>query len=221
MHRTPLRRASLAAAALAAAALLAGAPSAGKAASDPPPAAPSPYQNVNPALRHAPGYRPPADPESLSLVLGRRLNAPVVNDRFIGGARTLDDLGRAVCRALHHASRESLQALVVTKQEFQRILWREFPNSRPVTGLTADDGWASLAMQNAGGIGRAVGDWGGRHLAFVRWERRDTVSAFTNFRLHNGLVLVARDEHGAEHRLDVVRAAAERKGRYKLFAMKD
>jgi hypothetical protein len=182
---------------------------------------PSPYRDVNPALRNAPGYHPPADPESLALVIGRRLDAPLVRDPFIGGTRTMDDLGRAVCRALRNASHDSLQGLQVSKQEFQRVLWREFPNSRPITGITPDQAWFGLDLQNRGGTSRALAAWGGQHLTFVRWARRDTVAVFRNFKIHNGLALVVKDEQGTEQALDIVRAVAERKGRFKLFAMRD
>lgn len=180
-----------------------------------------PSATVNPALKNAPGYHPPADPESMSVVLGRRINAPVVQTPFAGGTRTLDDLGRAVCRAIHFSSADSLRDLCVTEGEFGRILWREFPQSRPITGLRAEDAWLLLENRNHGGIARALQDHGGRHLRFARWERRDTIAVYRNFRLHERLTLVVLNEDGEEERLDVVRAVAERKGRFKLYSLKD
>src|SRR5213593_658117 len=60
------------------------------------------------SVRDSPGWYPNVDPESMSVVIGRRTNAPPVGKRFQGGARSLDDLGRMVCRALHHDSADSL-----------------------------------------------------------------------------------------------------------------
>jgi hypothetical protein len=187
----------------------------------PPPPTSSPMGTVNPVLLNAPAYRPPADPESMSVVIGRRLGAPRVKESFTGGTRSLDDLGRAVCHAIHHSDRDSLVALCVTDREFSKIMWREFPQSRPITGLQWDDAYFVLDRRNGGGAGRAIQMHGGTHLRFVRWERTDTTAVYRNFRLHNGLVLVALDENGQETRLDVVRAAAERGGRFKLYALKD
>jgi hypothetical protein len=176
---------------------------------------------VNPLIRSAPGYFPPDDPESKSVVLGRRENAPLVKMRFTGGTSSLEALGRAVCRALSEAERNALGGLCITREEFAGILWREFPQSRPVTGLTADDGWFLLERRNWGGIARAMGESGGRSLRFVRWERGAAPTRYKNFKLHNDLVLVVEDEGGSEQRLDVVRTVAERKGAFKLYSLKD
>jgi hypothetical protein len=133
----------------------------------------------------------------------------------------MEALGRAILWALHHADRDSLRRLCVDEGEFARILWREFPQSRPATGLRWEDAYYLLFQRNLGGISRAIGEHGGRPLQFVRWDRADTVARYRNFRMHNGLALVVRDENGAEERLDLVRAAVERKGRYKLYALRD
>ena len=76
------------------------------------PAAPRPIQNL-------PGYRPLVDPESMSVVIGRRVNAPLVRKAFVGSARGWDALGRAVCRALHHSNRDSLLQLCIRDDEFR------------------------------------------------------------------------------------------------------
>jgi len=169
-----------------------------------------PTATVNPMLKSAPGYHPPADPESMSVQIGRRLNAPAVKAPF-----------RAVCWALHHSNRDSLVRLCVTAEEFDRIMWREFPQSRPATGLKAEDAWLLLDNRNIGGISRALQDHAGRHVRFVRWERGDEVAAYRNFTLQHKLTLVVLNEQGVEERLDVVRSVAERRGVYKLYSMKD
>jgi len=47
------------------------------------------------SVRDSPGWYPSVDPESMSVVAGRRLNAPRVSTPFHGGARSLDDLPQA------------------------------------------------------------------------------------------------------------------------------
>lgn len=181
----------------------------------------TPSDRVSPALKSAPGYYPPADPESMSVIVGRRVNAPLVSQRFSGGARSMDELGRMICHALHHSSRDSLQELCVTEEEFSVILWPEFPQSRPITGLRAADAWLNLNAQHQGALSRSLGDWAGQDLQYVRWVRRDTIGVYNNFKLHRGLALVAKDENGEEVEVDLVRMAAERKGRFKLYSLKD
>jgi hypothetical protein len=186
-----------------------------------PPGLSGPSASVNPMLLNSPGYVPPSDPESLSVVVGRRLNAPLVSMPFSGGRAGIDELGRAICQGLHHEDRDFLHRLCVREDEFTGIMWREFPQSRPATGATAGEAWYLLGQRNHGGISRALGDYAGQDLRFVRWERADTIAVYRNFRLHNGLTMVVTDERGAEQRLDVVRSIAERKGVFKLYSLHD
>ena len=173
------------------------------------------------SIKDSPGYVPLVDPEASSVVLGRRLNAPPVSARFDGGAKSLDELGRAVLWALHHSDGDSLRRLCVSRREFEEVMWREFPESRPATGLTADDAWATLDRRFLAGVGGAVHEYGGRPLQFKRVEVYQSVRNYKNFRLHNGLVIIATNERGEEERLLFVRAAAERKGRFKIQSTAD
>ena len=177
------------------------------------------------SVRDAPGYYASTDPESLSEVTGRRTNAPAVKMPFTGGARSLDDLGRAVCAALHRSDGDSLYRLCITEDEFREILWREFPQSRPATGLTWLDGWKILFARLHAGRAHAMRDYGGHYWQFLRFESAPTgrppVMAYRNFKLHQGLVLVVKDDEGAIQRWTWLRAVAERKGRFKLYSTDD
>ena len=155
------------------------------------------------------------------MAIGRRLNAPVVGMRFSDGAKSLDDLGRQICWAVHHTSADSIRRLCITRAEFAEIMWREFPQSRPVTGLQVDDAWIYLEARLRGGVSRLLDELGGQHVTFLRWERADTTAVYKNFRLHNGLRLVVSDEQGRERVVDGIRAVAERKGVFKIQSMKD
>jgi len=173
------------------------------------------------SVRDSPGWYPNVDPESMSVVIGRRTNAPRVSQRFRGGARSLDDLGRQVCRALHHETADSMLALCVTADEFRAILWREFPQSRPATGLTWQDAWSALSMRLHGGTRSAVQDHGGHYFEFLRFDQSDTTARYRNFTLHNGLILVARNDQGEIERFDWLRSVAERKGVFKIYSVRD
>jgi len=179
----------------------------------PPPRAPS--------TRDSPGWYPSVDPESASVRTGRRVGAPLVAMPLRGGAKSLDELGRTVCRLLSHEDRDSLLALCVTDSEFREILWREFPQSRPATGLQWEDGWRVLGMRLQSGCSDAIGEFGGHYWQFLRFERADSTTRYRNFRLHNGLVLVARNERGVVERHGWLRSAVERKGRFKIYSVRD
>ena len=96
------------------------------------------------SVRDTPGYKPLFDPESSAVTLGRRVNAPLVRRPFKGGEASMELLGRAVLRQLHRNKTDSLMTYCVTDTEFKEILWPEFPQSRPVTGIQWADAWRIL-----------------------------------------------------------------------------
>ena len=185
----------------------------------PAPAAP-PSRTGRSPLEHSPGYFPPADPESASVRLGRR-EAPEVADLFQGGAASMEGFGRAVVAALNARDEAALHALRVTQGEFETILWREFPESRPITNITADDAWSMSEPRSRAGANRAMGIHGGRRLRFQTIEAA-RVQPFTNFLLHRDVVIVAVDEATGEvHRMTLAPSVAERKGRFKALLYHD
>jgi hypothetical protein len=168
-----------------------------------------------------PGYVAPNDPESSSVRIGRRVNAKLVSMPFTGGARSLEELGRMVCHALDHEMADSLFSLTIQQDEFRYILWPEFPMSRPATGITWQDGWLFLYGRLHQGSAIAIREHGGHAYQFVRFDRSDSTTHYKNFKLHNGLILVARDESGNTQQFTWLRSVAERKGRFKIYSMSD
>jgi len=187
---------------------------AGAASTSPPPA------SHVPSVKDSPGYVPLFDPESTAEKLGRRTNAPVVSKPFRGGAQSLDALGRTVCRALHQGRKDSLMALCVTDDEFRDILWPEFPQSRPATGLQWEDAWPILYARLNAGNSHAVRDWGGHQYEFKSLTA-DSIGQYKNFKLYSRLTLVAKDDEGTVHRWTWLRSVAARKGRYKIYSTED
>jgi hypothetical protein len=183
-------------------------------------AAAAPAATATKPVRNLEGWYPPADPESASVRLGRR-DAPAVTLPLTGGRRSLEALAEAVLAGVSAGSPDDLLALCLDKAEFETILWPEFPESRPATGLLPMDGWRTLSNRLTSGSRGAVSDWGGATWKLVRVETTAGVRAYRNFRLHRGIVLVARNEEGEERRFDFVRTVVERKGVFKLYSMRD
>jgi hypothetical protein len=171
-------------------------------------------------LERAPGYIPPADPESASVRLGRR-DAKPVDDEFSGGAASLDDFGRQVADALNALDERALHRLRVTRGEFERILWPEFPESRPITRITAEDAWSFSEPRSLTAASRTIGLHGGKHLRFDRVEWTG-MQSFTNFDLYRGVTIVATDETSGEpHRIPLAPSVASRHGRFKALLFRD
>jgi len=198
--------------------MLAASVSAAQGSAAPAPKAAVPRRLVS--VKDSPGFVPLVDPESMSVKIGRRLNAPVVSQPFLGGTRSMDELGRTVVRHLNRSAPDSLLALCVSESEFRNILWREFPQSRPVTHLEWIDGWRALYIRHRGGVTGAIRDKGDHYYEYVRTESRDTTAIYRNFRLHNAIVLVVK-VNGQEQELRWLRSIAERKGRFKIYSTGD
>ena len=173
------------------------------------------------SVRDSPGYVPLVDPDSMADKLGRRPNAPYVHETFTGGGTSLEGLARLVCRALHQDDPDSMAALCVNSAEFRTILWPEFPQSRPATGLHWDDGWTILYGRLNGGCVSSTREYGSHYYTFLRIERTAKTVAYKNFKLHNGITIVAKDDEGAIQRFTFIRSIAERKGRFKIYSMAD
>ena len=172
------------------------------------------------SLKNSPDYWRPHDPESLSVVLGRRPNAPLVKMRFMNGGQSLDDLGRRVCRALHRPDYDSLWTLCIADSEFRVILWPEFPQSRPATGLKWQDAWLFQLARLHAGCSHAVRDHGGHVYEFVGFIS-DSVAHYKNFTLYSRVQMNVRNDENQAQTWTWIKAIAERKGRFKIYSTED
>jgi hypothetical protein len=171
-------------------------------------------------LERSPGYSPPADPESMSVVTGRR-EAPEVSLELTGGAPSPDGLARSILTALHARDESALQALAVTRNEFEILCWPEFPESRPVTHIAAEDAWYFSTNASRAGVGRMVSLYGGRDLELLRVESEGTFP-YRNFARQYGMALLVKDR-GTGEILRIASAPSwiERHGRFKILIFKD
>ena len=67
----------------------------------------------------------------------------------------------------------------------------------------------------------AVRENGGHVYTLVGVERTATTVSYKNFKLHNGITLVLKDDEGQVRRLAWIRSVAERRGRFKIYSMRD
>jgi hypothetical protein len=172
------------------------------------------------SIKDSPGYVPLVDPESTAVLLGRRINAPIVSKPFVGGTKSLDLLGRAVCRAVHHKSLDSLMTLCVRDDEFKDILWPEFPNSRPATGIQWDFAWMVLFGRLHGGCSQSIRDYGGHVYEFLSLQP-DSVMQYKNFKMYSRISMFVKNDEGEIEQWKWLRAVVERKGRYKIYSTTD
>jgi len=171
-------------------------------------------------LESSPGYHPPADPESMSVVTGRR-DAPEVTLELTGGAGSLDQLAREIVDRIGHRDPAGLHALRASREEFAAIVWPELPQSRPITHIPVSEVWGMQTAQCIAGVDRTISMFGGRRLTFLRvdYAREEP---FLNFKLLRDVRILIRDPRdGRLTGLTVMPSVLERHGRYKALIYKD
>ena len=140
---------------------------------------------------------------------------PVDAAGLSGAYPSREALGRAVLRGLEADSRDSLEALLVTRAEHRELLWPQLPERNYLTFERA----RLLTVRNTReGMQRALGRYGGRSFVLVRLEMSGDTEAYDGFTLHRGVRLVARDpDSGREGELEILDVLLERRGHWKLL----
>ncbi|MFN0151889.1 MAG: hypothetical protein ACKVU1_14410 [bacterium] len=172
------------------------------------------------ALTNAPGYTPPADPESLSVARGRREVGPI-DEELLFAKASPEELGREILAAINAEDERVLKRLRLSKEEYARIVWPELPASRPITNISVDEAWSNYLFESDEGMYRAVTDNAGKSLALERISFSVGVRPYTNFKVYAGANLHARTGAGTDTVLDFAAAFIERNGRWKVFSYQD
>jgi hypothetical protein len=171
-------------------------------------------------LESSPGYYPPADPESMSAVTGRRA-ATLVSLELTGGAASLDELARRIVDRIGHRDPAALHALRVSREEFETIVWPELPQSRPITHIPVSEVWGMQTAQCLSGVDLTIGRFGGRSITFLRIDYSHE-EAFRNFTLLRDVRILIRDPRdGRMIGLTMMPSVLVRHGRYKALTFKD
>jgi hypothetical protein len=168
----------------------------------------------------SPGYYPGNDPEADAVRTGRR-QAPVIDFPFTGGMGSPEDLAIFILEALWKRDSRALQGVRVTLDEFSRIMWPEFPQSRPACNSTAEFAYFFLDRTCHQGIGTGLENWGGRDLRLDGIAYTVGRSPYTNFTLYDGVELHVSDVDGRTAVVRFARSFAERKGVWKVYTYKD
>jgi hypothetical protein len=170
---------------------------------------------VIPSYVNSPGYVRPADPESLSEWTGRREVGPI-SEQLLFAAPSAESLAAAIVEAVEERSAETLKRLLILPEEFEAILWPEFPASRPYSNVTAADAWGNHMGHVIGGVGKGLGAWEGGALRFRRLSARG-VMRYANFNLVDGVLIHAVDARGRDVVFDFATTFVERNGRWKVY----
>lgn len=136
-----------------------------------------------------------------------------------GGAASLDELVDAFLAELRARDREGLEALRVNEEEYRSILVPGSVDPGKPPQKMSEDGlryfWTEMSQKSAAHREAILKAFGGRSLARVRYGFEKGVRDFAGYRAYEKLVLVLRDEKGAEVEIHTG-SIVERDGRFKF-----
>ncbi|TPW17631.1 MAG: hypothetical protein FD129_301 [bacterium] len=174
------------------------------------------------SLREAyPDYKPGADdPEAEAAVRGYR-TVPVRDRTFeSGGAASLADLVQMVATGIDLGDGVLLDRSAVNFDDFQAILWPEFPQSRPAAGVPINEAWDFLRRRHLASFNRTTGEYHGKGLKVASIKVGNVVN-YTNFKLHDEMEVTLVDAAGDPIQFDMIRTVVECRGRFKLYSTRD
>jgi hypothetical protein len=172
------------------------------------------------SVENSPGYAMPYDPEWRAPLVGRR-EAEETDLQFVSGAGSLRELIRGYLDAVESRDPRGAFEMAVTKDEFQLILWREFPQSRPFLRIPPDEAWLFQLAKMEDGIMEALESYAGRSFE-LEHVKAGKVSEFRNFVLYEDLSIHVLDTESQEQGpLRVHPTVAERDGRFKFLGFSD
>lgn len=141
--------------------------------------------------RRLPAWRLLAVMVAFGACTAGRADTPLANTR--GSA---EDVVKAVLDATKAKDRGALEALLVTREEYEGSLWPEMPDGKYTPFEFV---WSLNATNSRKGLGQLLDRYGGLDLEFVRIEFTEEPEVYDDFTLHPGArVTVRRKDTGQE-----------------------
>lgn len=126
-----------------------------------------------------------------------------------------ESLARAALDALAADDRKALSALRVDREEYERLLWPELPESGDMPFALA---WQMNDANSRKGVNNLLADLGGTRFELVRIRFTGTPERYEGFTVHSGAeMVVRRRSDGREGRLELLDVMVERAGRWKAM----
>ncbi len=132
---------------------------------------------------------------------------------------SLEAVVQAALDALANRDRAALEALVVTREEHERLLWEQLPERNY---FSFEYVRRINELNTAKGIRSALSEWGGQGLELVRIEFIREAEVYSDFTLHRGArVWARRVTDGTQGTLPFFDVVVERNRGFKLMNVKD
>ena len=137
------------------------------------------------------------------------------------GARSPEELGRAVVDALNSQDQEALHRLRVNRREYTETLWPAFPGSDPKLNFTPEFAWGNMNRKCIVGVEKWVRRYGGNNLTFIGIRFDRPTEPYEGFQLLRGTLLTVRSPKGDQVDLRILGSVVQRDAHYKLLSYDD
>lgn len=153
------------------------------------------------------------------------LEEPSVTFTYPPSAETLEqgfdspeELMNAVVRAACASDREVLQALLISRETYETVIWPHFEGEKVANTVPVDAAWGLLAMQSRAGVTDLLTEYQHVDLEFRR-VTVDHVKDYVDFKLHRHPQVIVEDrETGERASLELTKDYVEIDGKFKLVA---
>jgi hypothetical protein len=124
-------------------------------------------------------------------------------------------LAEAALKALETADDDALDALRVTRDEYESLLWPALPDRNYVP---FDFVWSLTGPRSRKGRQEVMGEYGGLPLELVRVDLGEEIEAYDEFTLYReARMVVRRRDNGAEGMIPLMDVVVEMDGAWKFL----
>lgn len=158
---------------------------------------------------------------ALALSLGACAPSELATDSPLANAyRTPEALAEAALLTIAAGDQEGLHALLITREEYETLVWPVLPDSRGST--TFEFVWGISEPRNRKGRREVIEDFRGIPLEVVSVDPGDDIEAYDEFVLYKEAILtVRRTDTGQEGRMGFMDVLIEMDGGWKFMNFKE
>jgi hypothetical protein len=129
-----------------------------------------------------------------------------------------ESLAREVLSRLARNDRQGLQALALTRDEFEAHVYPKLPASRPERNTSMTFVWGRLSQQSELSLAATLARHGGRSYTLQQVVFEGESTDYESFTVQRESVLVVRTPEGTVERLEVFGSMMVKDGRCKVFS---
>ena len=136
---------------------------------------------------------------------------------FPASTPSLGVLGESVLESLLRGDTSALEAVRLTEEEHNQVVWPELPASQPEVNFPVEMAWQNIQTRNRRDLGRLLPLFQGRKFRYRDTECRGETREFQTFSVLTDCWIVFEDETGRFLESQVFKDACVRYGGHKVF----